>query len=189
MTLSSIFEISAVITGFIQGILIMLNKKSNWVFYIIQMLLMVVFSTVNRLWGDAAMNCLFTGYGVYGLILWNREQPGPGVSLLNKNQIMMTSASALILAFISYFILKQTDDPLPALDAITTAGGLVATFLMVKHKLETWIVWFIVDILYVAQYWLLPGQALYLMGLNTVWAVMAVVSFINWKSILNKAQS
>lgn len=187
MTLSSIFEILAVITGFMQGILIMLNKKSNWIFYIIQMSLMVIFSMINHLWGDVAMSCLFIGYGVYGLISWNREQSGSGVSLLNKNQIMITSASALILTFISYFILKQTNDPLPVLDTITTAGGLVATFLMVKHKLETWIVWFIVDILYVAQYWLLPNQALYLMGLNIIWTVMAVISFINWKAILNKA--
>lgn len=83
MTLSSIFEILAVIAGFMQGILIMLNKKSNWIFYIIQMSLMVIFSMINHLWGDVVINCLFIGYGVYGLISWNREQSGSGVSLLN----------------------------------------------------------------------------------------------------------
>lgn len=183
MTLSTIIEILAVVAGLAQGVLIMLNKKSNWIFYIAQMVLLVIFSTVNHLWGDVAMNTLFIAYGVYGMISWNRETDGNGVTILTMAQTLKTVAATLFLWVISYVVLIHTNDPLPVLDSITTAGGLVATFLMVKHKLETWIVWFVVDVLYVAQYWLLPNQALYLMTLNIVWTVMAVISYISWKRL------
>ena len=183
MTLSTIIEILAVIAGLAQGVLIMLNKKSNWIFYIAQMVLLVIFSTINHLWGDVAMNTLFIAYGVYGMISWNRETDGNGVTILTMAQTLKTVAATLFLWVISYVVLTHTNDPLPVLDSITTAGGLVATFLMVKHKLETWIVWFVVDVLYVAQYWLLPNQALYLMTLNVVWTVMAVISYISWKRL------
>ena len=183
MTLSTIIEILAVIAGLAQGVLIMLNKKSNWIFYIAQMVLLVIFSTINHLWGDVAMNTLFIAYGVYGMISWNRETDGNGVTILTMAQTLKTVAATLFLWVISYVVLTHTNDPLPVLDSITTAGGLVATFLMVKHKLETWIVWFVVDVLYVAQYWLLPNQALYLMTLNIVWTVMAVISYISWKRL------
>jgi nicotinamide mononucleotide transporter len=161
----------------------MLNKKSNWIFYIAQMVLLVIFSTINHLWGDVAMNTLFIAYGVYGMISWNRETDGNGVTILTMAQTLKTVAATLFLLVISYVVLIHTNDPLPVLDSITTAGGLVATFLMVKHKLETWIVWFVVDVLYVVQYWLLPNQALYLMTLNIVWTVMAVISYISWKRL------
>ena len=185
MTLSTIIEILAVVAGLAQGVLIMLNKKSNWIFYIAQMVLLVIFSTINHLWGDVAMNTLFIAYGVYGMISWNRETDGNGVTILTMAQTLRTVAATLFLWVISYVVLIHTNDPLPVLDSITTAGGLVATFLMVKHKLETWIVWFVVDALYVAQYWLLPNQALYLMTLNIVWTVMAVISYISWKRLYN----
>lgn len=152
MTLNTIIEILAVVAGLAQGVLIMLNKKSNWIFYIAQMVLLVIFSTINHLWGDVAMNTLFIAYGVYGMISWNRETDGNGVTILTMAQTLKTVAATLFLWVISYVVLIHTNDPLPVLDSITTAGGLVATFLMVKHKLETWIVWFVVDVLYVAQY-------------------------------------
>ena len=185
MVLSTIIEIIAVVAGLAQGVLIMLNKKSNWIFYIAQMVLLVIFSTINHLWGDVAMNTLFIAYGVYGMISWNRETDGNGVTILTMAQTLKTVTAILFLWVISYLVLIHTNDPLPVLDSITTAGGLVATFLMVKHKLETWIVWFVVDTLYVAQYWLLPNQALYLMTLNIVWTVMAVISYISWKRLYN----
>ena len=186
MTITTFIEILSVLAGLTQGVLIMLNKKSNWYFYLAQMILLVVFSTINNLWGDVAMNTLFIAYGVYGLVSWGKEGDENGVEVLTPVQKLRTIAATLFLLVISYVVLVHTNDPLPLLDSITTAGGLVATYLMVKHKLETWIVWFIVDVLYVAQYWLLPDQALYLMGLNVVWTVMAVISYINWKKLYNE---
>lgn len=186
MTITTFIEILAVLAGLTQGVLIMLNKKSNWYFYLAQMVLLVVFSTINNLWGDVAMNTLFIAYGIYGLISWSKEGDGNGVEVLTPAQTIRTISATLFLWVISYVVLTNTSDPLPLLDSITTAGGLVATYLMVKHKLEAWIAWFIVDVLYVAQYWLLPDQALYLMGLNVVWTVMAVISYINWKKLYNE---
>lgn len=186
MTITTFIEILAVLAGLIQGVLIMFNKKSNWYFYLAQMVLLVVFSTINNLWGDVAMNTIFIAYGIYGLVSWSKEGDSNGVEVLTPAQTLRTIAATLFLWVISYVVLTHTNDPLPLLDSITTAGGLVATYLMVKHKLETWIVWFIVDVLYVVQYWLLPGQALYLMGLNIVWTVMAVISYISWKKLYNE---
>lgn len=53
-----IFELGATIFGLIQGILVMLNKRSNWIFYILQMLFMVVFSTIKYLYGDIVNNSI-----------------------------------------------------------------------------------------------------------------------------------
>ena len=43
-------EIGATILGLIQGILVMLNKRSNWIFYVLQMLLLIIFSIYNKLY-------------------------------------------------------------------------------------------------------------------------------------------
>ena len=96
------------------------------------------------------------------------------------------SAIIVVSTVIVYFILKNTNDPLPLFDAITTTTSYVATFYMVTKKIDTWILWFINDVLYIIEYWLLPDQALYLMTLNIIWTGMAIGSFITWNKIYKK---
>ena len=66
-------EIGATIFGLIQGILVMLNKRSNWIAYTIQMLLMVIFSYSMNLYGDVANNAIYLVLGVIGFIIWNKK--------------------------------------------------------------------------------------------------------------------
>jgi len=37
----------------------MLNKRSNWIFYILQMIFLIIFSTLNHLYGDIANNSIY----------------------------------------------------------------------------------------------------------------------------------
>ena len=45
------------------------------------------------------------------------------------------------------------------------------------------------DILYVAEYFMLPDQAAVLAALNIVQTGLAVYSFMNWRSIMKKGET
>ena len=90
--------------------------------------------------------------------------------------------------FITFLILRKTDDPLPLLDAFTTVSSFVATYYMITKKIDTWIIWFVNDIFYSIEYFILPRQALSLFVLNVIWSVMAIISYINWKRIMKKGE-
>ena len=182
-----LIELSATIFGLIQGYLVMINKRSNWVFYILQMLFLIIFSFINHLYGDVFNNSIYLFRGIIGFILWNK-----------KNEIKITRANMkekikyifiIILGTIGIsLILKNTDDPLPFLDSFTTVSSLVATYYMVKKKIDTWIIWLINDIFYAIEYFILPNQAIYLFLLNTIWSIMAVVSFYNWNRLMKEGK-
>ena len=57
---------------------------------------------------------------------------------------------------------------------------------MVKRKLDTWVIWTVNDIVYIIEYFMLPNTAWWLLGLNCVWAVMAIMSYVNWGRIMKK---
>lgn len=65
----NIIEISATIFGLIQGALVMLNKRSNWIAYVIQMALMVIFSLSVHLYGDAINSSIYIIVGIVGFII------------------------------------------------------------------------------------------------------------------------
>ena len=94
----------------------------------------------------------------------------------------------MIATLIVGYLLSKTQDPLPYLDAFTTVSSLIATYYMVRKKIDTWIIWFINDIFYVIEYFTLPDQAIYLGILNIIWTLMAIASYINWKKIMKKEE-
>ena len=177
-------ELGATIFGLIQGVLVMFNKRSNWIFYILQMIFLIIFSSINHLYGDVTNNCIYLILGIVGFILWNKNSRSNKITSCKlKERLLYVTIIGLGTIVVS-LILKNTDDPLPLLDSFTTVSSLVATYYMMKKKLDTWIIWFINDIFYAIEYFILPNQALYLFALNIIWIGMAVASYINWKRIM-----
>ena len=182
------FEMGATILGLIQGVLVMLNKRSNWIFYILQMLFLIVFSTMNHLYGDIANNSIYLVMGVIGFILWGKSQERNKITSAGiKEKVAYILFIALGTLGIG-FLLKNTNDPLPMLDAFTTVSSLVATYYMMKKKIDTWVLWFMNDIFYAIEYFILPDQALYLFALNVIWTGMAVASYLNWKKLMKEGK-
>lgn len=179
------FEIGATIFGLIQGVLVMLNKRSNWVAYVIQMLLMIVFSFSMHLYGDVTNSAIYLILGIIGFIIWNKKDDKDIKECSKKERIIYCSLIA-VATLVGFAILSKTDDPLPMLDAFTTVSSFVATYYMMTKKIDTWFIWFINDIFYAIEYFILPEQAFSLFILNLIWTGMAVVSYINWKKIMNK---
>ena len=180
-------ELGATVLGLVQGYLVMINKRSNWIFYILQMIFLIIFSTINHLYGDIVNNSIYLVMGIVGFILWNKKDNIKITKTRIKEKIIYIGI-ILIGTIIVGITLKNTDDPLPILDAFTTVSSLVATYYMVKKKIDTWIIWFINDIFYAIEYFILPDQALYLFGLNIVWTIMAVISYINWNKLMKEGK-
>lgn len=180
------WEIGATILGLIQGVLVMINKRSNWIFYIFQMIFLLVFSFVNHLYGDMVNNSIYFIMGIVGFVLWNKNNKSNKITLSSVKERFIYILLIFIGTIVVYIILSNTNDPLPLLDAFTTISSLVATYCMVKKKIETWIIWFINDIFYAIEYFILPNQAFYLFVLNVIWTIMAVISYYNWKKIMKE---
>ena len=179
------FEIGATLFGLIQGVLVMLNKRSNWIAYVLQMIFLLVFSLTVHLYGDAVNSGIYLIFGIVGFILWGKEKHKD----VTQCSWLERLAYILVIALgtcVGFLVLRETDDPLPLLDAFTTVSGFVATYYMLMKKTDAWIIWFVNDVFYVIEYWLLPDTAFYLLALNVVWTVMAVFSYISWWKLMKK---
>jgi nicotinamide mononucleotide transporter len=177
-------ELAATILGLMQGILIMFNRRSNWIFYILQMIFLIIFSCVNHLYGDVVNNSIYLVMGIIGFILWNENSQNSIITVCSIRERIGYVVLICFCTFIVSLILYNTDDPLPILDAFTTVSSFIATYYMMKKKIDTWIIWFINDVFYAVEYFLLSNQAFYLFTLNIIWAFMAVATYMNWKKIM-----
>lgn len=178
------FEIGTTILGVLQGFFVLFNKRIHWIFYILQMICLILFSFINKLYGDMSNAFFYLIVGIVGFILWD---PKRGKQMIRSCSFRERIRYTLFILFGTvglYFLLKQTDDYLPAMDAFTTISSFVATYFMVLRKIDTWFVWFVNDICYVVQYSLLPQPAIYLLSLNIIWTGLAVLSYCQWHNIM-----
>ena len=125
--MSVYFEIGATLFGLTQGVLVMLNKRSNWIFYSLQMAFLIAFSALERLYGDIVNSCIYLILGIVGFIHWGKADGKTIGECTAKERLAYTGV--ILLGTIAVFLfLRTTNDPLPLLDAFTSVSGFVATY-------------------------------------------------------------
>ena len=78
-----------------------------------------------------------------------------------------------------YYLRYHTDAALPYLDSFTTAGSIVAQYLLTRKRLENWLLWIMVDVIYVPILWyknLYPTSILYALYLG-----LAAYGYWQWR--------
>ncbi len=80
-------------------------------------------------------------------------------------------------------LLRWTSDEVFAFsDAFTTAFSLVGQWMMNEKLLENWLIWLMVDLIYVPMF--LFGHRALTAGLYALFCVLAVKGYIEWKRSL-----
>ena len=177
-------EVFATVFGLLQALLVLYNKRSNWVFYILQMLCLIAFNLKLKLYGDL-LNCfIYLIMGIVGFVLWNNSKKELPITKCSIKERLIYVLTITLSTLIIYLFLKKTQDPKPLIDAFTTSSSFVATYYMLRRSIDTWVIWFVNDISYSIQYVILNTPAYYLMALNIIWTFMAVASYIKWNNIL-----
>ncbi|MDR6582762.1 nicotinamide riboside transporter PnuC [Herbaspirillum sp. BH-1] len=154
-----------------------------WLFSILSSLLYAAVFADARLYGDAGLQFVFVAVSVWGWYQWLRggEQYRPlQVSTLTRSGwAMMATAWLAGWWLLSWFLQRYTDTDVPHMDGFLTAGSLVGQFLLSRKKLENWLVWIAVDVLYVGLY-LYKHLTLTAM-LYALFVVMAAAGWRRWK--------
>ena len=136
-----------------------------------------------RLYGAAALQLVYVALGIYGWYRW--LHPGPDQRVLPVSwtpprwRIGLGVAGSVFAAGLGVFLQYRTDAALPLLDAATTSFSLVAQWMTTRKWIDNWLVWTVVDVVYVGIY---LSQRLYpTAGLYAVFLVLATLGFREWR--------
>ncbi|SHI66837.1 nicotinamide mononucleotide transporter [Hymenobacter daecheongensis DSM 21074] len=173
----------AVITGF--ACVWLAARESLWNFptAIVSCGLYVVVYNGAKLYADRNLQVVFIAMSLYGWYEWlyggsrhaalvvTRTRPWEWVSI-GLGVLLFTGG-------FGYYLRQNTDAALPFWDSFTTAGSLAAQYLLTRKRLENWLLWIMVDIIYVPILWykqLYPTSGLY-----AVYLALAVYGYVEWR--------
>jgi len=160
-----------------------------WPFGIISSALFILIFFNSKFYADMGLQVYYLGVSIYGWIYWSRgavdrnEKSTLPVRRINRQLTLILSITGLVIMLGIVYILKNhTDSDVPWGDGFTTAGSIVATWMLARKVLEHWLVWVIVDSVAAGLYFykgLYPSFLLYL-----IFTIIAVVGYFQWKRSL-----
>ena len=160
------------------------QKKSAWIFNILASLVYGFVFFQIKLFADMELQLFFIMMGVFGYYQWSRDasdwQPEKSTLVSLGIGIICSIVFGVILGMLHKNITESVSYPF--LDAILSGFSLYGTYLAAQKKIENWIVWIFVDLLYAFIYYQKGIQwtsALYLVFIG-----LAIKGFYDWKKKL-----
>ena len=137
---------------------------------------------------ESLLQIFYVLMAAYGWLQWknifNNDNDLTIKSWNNLNHVYAV-ISVIILAILSGIVLEEyTQAALPFIDAFTTWGAIVTTYMVAKKILENWIYWFVIDSISIYLY---TSRGLYLTAfLFVIYLVIIVFGYRSWKRTLNQ---
>ena len=132
----------------------------------------VVLFAGSALYADAGLQVVYLALGVHGWLAWARRPPGRQFVRSTPRAAVgpLVAAGLVGTAVLTWVLAAYTDSVTELADAATTAGSLVAQYLLNRRWRETWPVWIAVDVAYVGLYavkglWITAALYLLFIGL------------------------
>lgn len=136
-----------------------------------------------RLYSDMALQGIFAAALIYGLAEWTRHRERHGtvrVSHATLTEVVAGAVCGVALALVvGWYTSTHTDAAMPWLDAAMFAGSLVASWWSARRRIENWLLWIVVDCIYIGMY---VAKGLLLTALlYAAFVGLAVVGLRRWR--------
>lgn len=181
----SLLEVFANIFNLISVFLANRNSVHTWWIGIIGGVLYGVMFYEVKLYADVILQVFFILTNLYGWWAWlhgGAERKELPITRIAVKSLILFALLAIVLTIGHGFLLHtMTDASFPFIDSTVLVLSIIAQFLLMRRKLESWIFWIIVDAiavpLYGAKGLYLTSAIYFLFLLNAAWGL------INWHRI------
>lgn len=138
----------------------------------------------SKLYLQSALQLYYLAMAAYGWHHWrhpaDQEEELPVTRWPLRNHAIAIGIVLLLMAVSTQLMLRYSDAPLPYLDAFTTWGSVVTTFLVARKVLENWLYWFVIDVVSIFMF---LGRDLYFTtALFLGYLVMIVIGYRSWRA-------
>ncbi len=182
------FELAGAFIGLVYLYFSIRQSIWLWPLGILASGLSVYVFSVSKFYADMGLNVYYVLISIYGWIHWVRGGSSQSGEVLPVSRLKWLQALILFLVFVvlffllAYILLRFTDSPVPWWDAFTTAGSILATWMLARKIIEHWLLWIVVDAVSAGLYIYRDLYAYFILFL--VYTTMAFIGFIQWKKDL-----
>ena len=168
------------------------QNKLCWFAWIASSILYLYVMYQAGLYMESLLQVFYLCMGFYGLSQWTKtinNYQNTYVDLWSIGNHIFAISLVIVLSFLSGILLSNfSNAALPFIDAFTTWGAIVASYMVAKKILENWIYWFVIDFISV---FIFASRGLYFTSaLFVTYLVIIYFGYKSWSKIrLNQNES
>ena len=170
----SVLEFISAITSFVGVWLGTTGKRITWPWWALSSALYMLFFYQVELFASAALQIVFIIAAIWGWRDWAPTGAVPGY--LNNRQRNYWAAATLLAVSLLTPVLANIGAAATWSDAFLLIGSLVAQILMVYEKVESWVLWLVVDAAGTIEYAYLGYWFT-----ATLYSLFTLIALIGWK--------
>lgn len=179
----SAFEVIGVVTGILGVWLTTRQKIACWPVGLVSVVAFIVVFFEAKLYAAMGLQVIYVVLVSYGWYAWLHGGADHGELVVSRvpTRILapLMAAGLGVTAVLGFWLQRRTDESLPFLDAFTMSFSLIAQWMQTRKHLENWLLWIVVDVIYIGMS-LTQGLRL-TAGLYLVYVVLAVVGHRDWR--------
>lgn len=134
---------------------------------------------------DGFLQIFYLVMSVVGIYQWknNKDSEELKLSWFGLKNNLLLIALGFVLTFVFVKVMGSiTSSNSIWLDGLTSVFSVLATFLLIRRIVDTWIYLLICDVIYIYIYGV--QEAWLFVGMMVVYCVMAIAGFFNWRKML-----
>jgi nicotinamide mononucleotide transporter len=179
----TLFEIVAALFGIVSVWLSTRENIWSWPTAIVNVGMYTVVFFHARLYADMGLQVVYLMLSIYGWYHWIYGGERRTVLRVSRATprllVVLAVIDVAVWLPLAALLQRQTDAAIPYLDAWLATTSLVAQWMMTRKVLENWVLWTVLDIVYVPMF---ISRGLYATaGLYAVFLVLAVTGFVQWR--------
>ena len=183
-----ILECVAVLMAILYLVLAAKEDVKCWYAALISSLLYIYIMFQAGLVMESILQIFYVLMAIYGYLHWNNMisvDSDLSIKSWNKINHLYSIGLVILLSTFSGILLERyTQAVLPFLDAFTTFGAIITTYMVAKKIIENWIYWFVIDSISI---YLFLSRELYLTALLFfIYLVIIIFGYISWKKKLEQ---
>jgi nicotinamide mononucleotide transporter len=183
---SHYIEVTGVVTSLVYLYFSVRQIIWLWPFGMLSSALFIFIFFNSKFYADMGLQVYYLGVSIYGWVYWSRggvdrnEKSTLPVSRIDRPLAIILVVAGLVVLLGIVMVLKHfTDSDVPWGDGFTTAGSIVATWMLARKILENWLVWVVVDSVAAGLYFykgLYPSFLLYV-----IFTIIALIGYNRWR--------
>ena len=176
------FEIVAAALAITYLILAMQQNILCWAAWIISSIMYLFVMFFAGLYMESGLQIFYIVMGIYGWIQWNNRSSNNNLTVSTWpiiNHIYILLILIVLVTFSGLILSNLTEAVSPYIDAFTTWGAIIATYMVAKKILENWYYWFVVD--FVSVFLFLSRELYTTALLFSIYIILVIFGFIAWR--------
>lgn len=183
-------EIIAAILGVVNIVLLVRRSIWNYPFGIVMVALYGFVFLQARLYSDAILQIYFFVVQIYGWWNWYQGRNEDGLvrieTMSAQERALFAAATLAVAVALGWAFATYSNAAAPWMDASLAATSVTAQYLLSIRKIENWILWIAVDVVYIGLYWwkhLYPTSGLY-----AIFLVLSIAGLVEWLRALRRTR-